>query len=144
MEYIKFTGKYEELKSKGFEFQRLFANNYMQWFKYGIRVWRRGGDITYDNMDIAGVMRVATDPMLHNKWTKGCLHVIKVYDKETREQTILPYPDNACLATEWLMSFAKGKTDKDRENTTEAYTAYIPKRVFDVMDELDWKFADIQ
>ena len=64
--YIKFTGKYNELKKMGFEFQRLFANNYMQWCneEMGIRVWKKGGDVTWDHdQDIGKVFEfLATKP----------------------------------------------------------------------------------
>jgi len=45
---IKFTGPYGKLKTLGFEFQRLFAGNYMQWHhdESDIRIWKRGADLT--------------------------------------------------------------------------------------------------
>lgn len=53
--YIKFTGDYSKLLSMGFEFQKLYANNYMQWSKgTGIdwspetRVWKKGAEVTLD------------------------------------------------------------------------------------------------
>lgn len=48
--YIRFTGKYSKLKSMGYEFQKLFAGNYMQWGhdELGFRVWKRGAELTID------------------------------------------------------------------------------------------------
>lgn len=47
--YIRFTGKYGDLKKQwGFGFQRLYANNYMQWCNGDVRVWKKGGDVTVD------------------------------------------------------------------------------------------------
>jgi hypothetical protein len=48
--YIRFTGEYSKLKSLGYEFQRLFAGNYMQWHKDGVRVWKRGAEVTIDRL----------------------------------------------------------------------------------------------
>lgn len=55
--YVKFTGDYSKLKKMGFTFQRLYASNYMQWENHGIRVWKRGGDVTLDNFDLYDVLR---------------------------------------------------------------------------------------
>jgi len=52
MAHVKFTGTFKELKSQGFKFCKLFADNYMQWSKYGVRVWKRGGDVTLDNYNL--------------------------------------------------------------------------------------------
>ena len=49
MRILKFIGSYKDLKPNGFEFQRLYANNYMQWCKeidgQTIRVWKKGNDV---------------------------------------------------------------------------------------------------
>lgn len=50
--YVKFTGDYSKLKSMGFTFQKLFANNYMQWEKDHFRVWKGGHDITHDEYNL--------------------------------------------------------------------------------------------
>lgn len=46
--YIKFTGEYAKLKELGYVFQKLFANNYMQWNNNGFRVWKKGAELTID------------------------------------------------------------------------------------------------
>ena len=55
--YIKFTGDYSKLKSMGYEFQSLFASNYMQWSKRSdgehsptTRVWKKGAEVTMDRL----------------------------------------------------------------------------------------------
>jgi hypothetical protein len=53
---IKFTGDYSKLLSMGFKFQKLYANNYMQWEKEtqeylsSVRVWKKGSQITIDSL----------------------------------------------------------------------------------------------
>jgi hypothetical protein len=55
--YIKFTGDYSKLKSMGYEFQKLFANDYMQWSKRSgneysptTRIWKKGAEVTMDRL----------------------------------------------------------------------------------------------
>ena len=45
---IGFTGDYAQLKNMGFEFQKLYAGNYMQWHheKADVRIWKKGADVT--------------------------------------------------------------------------------------------------
>jgi len=49
MKYVKFTGKYAELKKLGYEFQKLYARNYLQWNKEDLRVWKVGAEVTNDS-----------------------------------------------------------------------------------------------
>ena len=53
--YIKFIGDYSKLISMGYEFQKLYASNYMQWSKASdgewsptTRVWKKGTEVTMD------------------------------------------------------------------------------------------------
>lgn len=46
--YVAFTGEYDQLKSMGFEFQKLYANNYQQWNLEDLRVWKKGAELTFD------------------------------------------------------------------------------------------------
>lgn len=55
---IEFIGDYSKLKSMGFEFQKLFAGNYMQWsfetdkdVSY-TRIWKKGAEVTVDDLGI--------------------------------------------------------------------------------------------
>lgn len=50
--YVKFTGEYNKLKGMGYEFQKLYASNYMQWCKDHFRIWKKGNDITHDEYDL--------------------------------------------------------------------------------------------
>jgi hypothetical protein len=49
---IKFTGEYKELKSMGYEFQKMYAGNYRQWRhqEAQIGIWQRGADIEHDRI----------------------------------------------------------------------------------------------
>jgi hypothetical protein len=44
--YITFNGDYSALKGMGYTFQKLFADNYMQWCKGDVRVWKKGAEVT--------------------------------------------------------------------------------------------------
>lgn len=48
--YIRFKGDYSKLKSMGYEFQRLFARNYMQWHNNETRIWKKGADVTIERV----------------------------------------------------------------------------------------------
>lgn len=63
--YVKFLGDYSKLKSMGFTFQKLYANNYMQWSKDGFRIWKKGGDITHDDYNLFKLIRfMRTNPVM--------------------------------------------------------------------------------
>lgn len=54
--YLAFHGDYNALKNRGFVFQKLYANNYLQWaletekhLGY-VRVWKRGAEVTVDEL----------------------------------------------------------------------------------------------
>lgn len=49
-QYLKFNGPLSELKSLGFEFCKLFADNRMQWNYEEFRIWKRGSILTIDGM----------------------------------------------------------------------------------------------
>lgn len=57
--YVRFKGDYKELKNLGFKFQKLYARNYMQWGneELGLRVWKRGKDITFDEMNLYTLLK---------------------------------------------------------------------------------------
>ena len=70
--YVKFTGDYSKLKSMGFEFQKLFANNYMQWCRNHFRVWKKGGDITHDEFQLFKMVRfLRTKPIINERTFNG-------------------------------------------------------------------------
>ena len=75
--YIKFTGEYGKLRSMGFVFQRLFANNYMQWCNKNTRVWKNGAEVTHDRLtNFEGPfleLYMATDDLPIDD--RGCLRV---------------------------------------------------------------------
>ena len=79
--YLKFTGDYKKLKSMGFEFQKLYANNYMQWHKNHFRVWKKGSDITHDEYDLYQLVKfLQTNPKVKTYKDKdGNLESITFY-----------------------------------------------------------------
>ena len=49
----------------GYEFQKLYAANYMQWHKNHFRIWKRGNDITHDSIDLYQLVKfLRTKPKL--------------------------------------------------------------------------------
>ena len=63
--YVKFTGDYSKLKSMGFTFQKLYANNYMQWERRSFRVWKKGHDIVHDDYNLFRLIKfLRTNPRL--------------------------------------------------------------------------------
>lgn len=79
--YVKFTGDYKKLKSMGFEFQKLYASNYMQWCKNHFRVWKKGSDITHDDYDLYKLITfLRTNPTVRSyKDKEGNLESITFY-----------------------------------------------------------------
>ena len=89
--YIKFTGKYADLKPMGFEFQKLYAANYMQWHNDGMRVWKRAGDVSIDDFTnyegniLAALLEVRGNKELFDQWKSWSGGVQFVFNNETRE-----------------------------------------------------------
>lgn len=48
--YIKFTGEFKSLKSIGFEFRKLYANNHICYKKDEIWVWKKEKDVEIDSL----------------------------------------------------------------------------------------------
>lgn len=48
--FVKFTGDFAQLKDLGYSFQKLYAANYQQWNKDDLRVWKKGQDVTHDEL----------------------------------------------------------------------------------------------
>lgn len=101
--YVKFTGDYSMLKSMGFTFQKLFASNYMQWCRDGLRIWKKGSDITHDSYDLYKLIKfLRTEPDLRNYKT-GNFGAYQFYSDPDRniydyypvtEENIKKYRDN--------------------------------------------------
>lgn len=95
--YLAFHGDYSALKHRGFVFQKLYANNYMQWsletkkhIGY-IRVWKRGAEVTVDELtNFAGsffqgllaLQASGTAPRM-SKYTPDCIEFIQDEEAHT-------------------------------------------------------------
>ena len=91
--WVKFTGDYSILKSMGFGFQKLYAANYMQWHKNGIRVWKRGNDITFDEVNLYKLIKLLEIPQGH-RFTDSVLSFYKVYDDiNTNKYHLVPWDE---------------------------------------------------
>ncbi|MFA5312356.1 MAG: hypothetical protein WC375_03425 [Methanomassiliicoccales archaeon] len=57
--YVKFIGKFADLKTIGYKFQHMYANNYMCWTKhadpegYGdtVWIWKKGRDVEFNDIN---------------------------------------------------------------------------------------------
>lgn len=88
--FVKFTGDYTQLKKLGFRFQKLYARNYMQWEKDGFRVWKRGGDITWDDFCLYRLLKFMETHEIPN--VNGYLRFYKFYsDPKRNEFEMRPY-----------------------------------------------------
>jgi hypothetical protein len=94
--YIKFIGDYSKLKSQGYTFQKLYAGNYMQWEKDGFRVWKRGAELTID--DLTNYEGSFLKMLIDNRWKEsklvsrnGFLRVVKnneTFEIESSEESL--------------------------------------------------------
>lgn len=88
--YIKFIGKYTDLKLQGFVFQKLYADNYMQWERDGVRVWKYGAEVTIDDVkgyegDFLKLALGIRDKTITPVRTDGCLVVVRHTEKHKLE-----------------------------------------------------------
>ncbi len=80
--YLKFTGDYSKLKSMGYTFQKLYANNYMSWRKSGLLIYKRGAEVTITNYDgYALINFFRTNPKCRR--SKQSIFFYKVYDDDS-------------------------------------------------------------
>jgi len=118
--YVKFTGDYSKLKSMGFTFQKLYAGNYMQWEKGGFRVWKKGSDITFGEIDLYTLlkhMEIETNPVIrHGKYL-----VLYSQFNENYERTILPTAEGKILYDTQM------KSAIEAHKKDEQYYETIPK-----------------
>lgn len=79
--YLKFTGNYNKLQEMGYEFQKLYASNYMQWHKDGLRIFKRGADITHGNINLYKLVKLMRGLESDNdvKQSEKCVSFYKFY-----------------------------------------------------------------
>lgn len=92
MKYVQFTGEYTKLKTIGFKFQKLFANNYLQWNSGDYRVWKKGNDITNDRFtdaEFASIVEILSTldmnnlPFVESNYIKGQFYIYVYIHRET-------------------------------------------------------------
>jgi len=91
--YVKFTGQYNKLKSMGFEFQKLHAMNYMQWERNDFRIWKKGSEITHDELRLYTFMKfLETCPTLR-VLDNRVVSFYYIRNDKTHEVEYLPYTE---------------------------------------------------
>lgn len=137
--WVKFTGDYAELKNMGFEFQKLYGNNYMQWSKNGFRVWKRGHDITHDSYNLYKLISfLRTEPIAKKYKDDGSIVIFKFYDKEDKYKgyTYEPWTDeNLQLWRDSSNAWAEWIKYKEEKEPQHISTEYIKQDFFDQWDE---------
>lgn len=135
--YLKFTGKYAELKHLGYTFQKLFAGNYMSWSKGGVFIFKKGSDVTHGNIDLFKLFKfLETGPEITIR--KGNLSFYKFYsDPDSGEYEYYPRTKEnsdkfSANMKEW------GEWDKDSGDPAPEYmsTEFVSKKLMDQMTEL--------
>ena len=136
--YVKFTGDYSMLKSMGFTFQKLFANNYMQWAKDGFRVWKRGHDITHDRYNLFKLVRFLESHPVVKIRDNGSISFFKFYSDPDQniydyypatEENVKRYRDNMEL-------WSSDKYDKDNPPPYLGDMEHVKVKTLDMLKEL--------
>ena len=77
--YLKFTGKYAELKNMGYTFCKLYAANYMSWNKNNVFIFKKGSDITHGNIDLYKFIKFMNDKPVVLTSRRGGISFYKFY-----------------------------------------------------------------
>lgn len=85
--YLKFTGKYAELKNMGYKFQKLYASNYMSWNRNSVFIFKKGSDITHCEIDLYQLVKLLrTNPVTKCYGGPGSVSFLVFYNSDgTRE-----------------------------------------------------------
>ncbi len=125
--YLKFTGKYAELKKMGYSFQKLYAKNYMQWNKNGVRVWKNGAEITLENINAYKLIKFfRTNPKVRT-WNNGkSIGFFKFYDQDHENYEYLPATDeNKKKYSENQAAWGLVQDDCEKENLPPYYSTEL-------------------
>jgi len=137
--YLKFTGEYNKLKTMGYDFQKLYAANYMQWHKDGIRIFKRGATIEHGSINLYKLITfLRTKPAIRSYDT--CMAFYKFYSNaDINEYDYYPmteenkkkYNENI---EQWL-----SVTDDTPRDKLPAYlsTEIINKKTLEQLQELE-------
>lgn len=130
--FVKFTGDFSELKKLGYSFQKLYAANYQQWNKDNIRVWKKGQEVTHDDLgnQFPAVLNMLLKMGIENLPYEKCRYYpdtswLRLYiHKGTYECTSDPFNYRECRKQIWE-SIDKIKEDKGIEPKTQ-----LPEQVW--------------
>ncbi len=128
--YLKFTGEYKQLKTMGYEFQKLFAGNYMQWHKNGLRIFKRGSDITHGNIDLYKLvkfMRGCESPA-HVQVSTNHISFFKVYNKDNSYEYLSMTEENRQKYIKINEAWGKVKSDTPENDLPPHWTTEIVRK----------------
>lgn len=145
--YIRFIGKYPDLKKMGYKFTRMFARNYMCWHKTtdpegyckGIWIWKMGNEVEFADLHHLSYLVLEA---LQNGQDGKYLAINRYYHRwliHTKEKTIVPFDHN--IHHEWQMAIADGVEFEngvpvDKEAWKKWLNGYFDTyRKFDVIPE---------
>ena len=134
--YLKFTGKFGELKKMGYRFQRMYAANYMCWNKNGIYIYKKGSDITSGEYDLYQLLTLLQSDSQLLRRDSGRISFYIVYSNdgtfEYREVT----EENHRLAMETLDKWRNYNPDTD-ERPQIMELIGVPRRILETLKELE-------
>ena len=146
--YIKFTGDYSKLNSMGFTFQKLYAANYMQWEKGGLRIWKKGHDITHDEYNLYKLITfLRTKPAVRaipEGYGNSVFSFFKFYkDNTNQDYDYLPYTEeNRKRLGDNMHAWLKVTDDTPRSELPPCHTSTIVTeklvRMLEELEALGW------
>ncbi len=135
--YLKFTGSYNQLKGLGYDFQKLYAGNYMQWCKNGFRIWKRGSEITHDSVDLYKLVKfLAGSPEVWER--NGGISFYKFYrDGALDEYDYCPTTEaNVLRYGEFMKSFSSDDYDESHPPEHLGDSMFVRNELIDQLKEL--------
>lgn len=137
--YVKFTGDFAQLKNMGFKFQKLYANNYMQWEKGGFRVWKGAKDVTSDRIsDLYQFLKCVDAGMMRlrkSKFGKTQNYIVEFHVHNDEHETVYIDADEGEKIRKEQMNLNDEEwkliADKD-----VVCSNYIPEHYLDTYKEL--------
>jgi len=137
MNYLKFTGDYAKLKSMGYRFQKLYANNYMSWSKNGVFIFKKGADITHGEIDLYKLVEfLRSNPNTKSYGGPGSVSFLAFYnDDKTCEYRDYSEENNRLYIAngkEWLQY----NPDTD-ETPQQIYPKTAGSELIEQLEELD-------
>ena len=136
--YLKFTGDYTKLKSMGYTFQKLYANNYMSWHKDETFIFKKGADISNGSVNLYKLVEfLRTNPKVKGYDTH--ISFYKFYTNTNRnEYEFYPMTDeNREIYGDNLRAWLNVTDDTPEEEIPEQYdTIAVSKKLLTQLQEL--------